>query len=200
MLKPTVDVMLQSMARKGYVVFTREEKNYNLNIIGIRSEKGIPNRFDDTMVLLWRYQSLWNIHYFPITTDPGTYWLNNPMGVKGTAILKPGQYRNSHKIGFHQGKYQALVQYSPLTVYRDANKDSKLDFFLEQEGLFGINIHRASAHGSSVYVDRWSAGCQVFASAGDFYFFMEKVKASSRIHGNIFTYTLLDEIDLVRTL
>ena len=32
------------------------------------------------------------------------------------AILKEGQYRGSHKIGLHQGKYEALRQKKPLKV------------------------------------------------------------------------------------
>lgn len=197
MIKPKIETMLLSMARKGYVVFTKDEKNYNLNLIGIRSDDDTPNVFNDTLVVMWRFRSVWNIVYYPITTDPGTYWLNNPMNVQGTAVLKPGQYRNSHRIGQHQGKYQALVQYSPLTVYRDANKDSKIDFFSEQEGLFGINIHRATAHGVSRFVDKWSAGCQVFSSAVDFNIFMETVRRAGDLHGKVFTYTLLEQKDII---
>lgn len=67
------------------------------------------------------------------------------MNPKGTAILAPGQYQSSHKIGLHRGKYKALVQHRPVTVYRDNNKDSKYDLepTKKDTGIFGINIHKA---------------------------------------------------------
>ena len=66
------------------------------------------------------------------------------MNKDGVAILKPGQYRGSHKLGLHQGKYEALRQKSPVKVYRDNNKDGDYDLIEEnvQEGIFGINIHK----------------------------------------------------------
>ena len=66
---------------------------------------------------------------------------------KGTAVLKPGQYRGSHKIRLHGGKYTALGQKKNVTVYRDRNKDDKYDLNEStcDTGLFGINIHRATA-------------------------------------------------------
>ena len=45
--------------------------------------------------------------------------------VKGTAILVPGQYRGAYKIGFHKGKYKALVQAKPVKLYIDNDKDNK---------------------------------------------------------------------------
>ena len=39
----------------------------------------------------------WKFFCFEATTDPGDNWMDNPMvREKGTAILKPGQYRGSH--------------------------------------------------------------------------------------------------------
>ena len=50
---------------------------------------------------------------------------------------------------------------------------------------------------NTVYsVDRWSAGCQVFASAGDFAKFMELVEKSAEEYGPSFSYTLLMEKQL----
>ena len=83
------------------------------------------------------------------------------MNDKGVAILKPGQYRGSHTIGLHQGKYEALKQGGKVKVYRDANRDMNYDEKVIQEGVFGINIHKAGAN--STYVENWSEGCQVFS-------------------------------------
>ena len=41
----------------------------------------------------------------------------------GCAVLKPGQYRGSHKLRLHGGKYLALGQKKPVTVYRDNNRN-----------------------------------------------------------------------------
>lgn len=46
---------------------------------------------------------MWNYFVFPATTDPGTFYRENPLSVKGTAIMKPGQYRGAYMIGRHRG-------------------------------------------------------------------------------------------------
>ena len=79
-------------------------------------------------------------------------------------------------------------------MYRDSNKDSKLDFVNEETGMFGINIHKSGE--SSTQVDRWSAGCQVFARVKDFNKFMNLVQKGNNKYGNSFTYTLINETDL----
>jgi hypothetical protein len=120
--------------------------------------------------------------------------LKNPLRKEGTAILKSGQYRGSHQLGLHQGKYQALTQKNPLPVFRDKDKDSEYDLIPEsiQTGIFGINIHRSNPYTESELVDKWSAGCQVFKRVKDFNLFMGLCRKSSKIWGNSFTYTLID--------
>lgn len=175
-----------------------EGKNYNffetINIIGVRSNQIIANSFDDWLYLIFSDENgETSIHEFPITTDPGAYWLKNPLNVAGTAILIPGQYTDSHAIGLHQGKYEALKQQKPLKIWRDNTKDLTLDTAGEiHEGIFGINIHRSNATSESSIVEKWSAGCQVFKKAADFNFFMEVCRNSNQ---QAFTYTLLEETD-----
>jgi hypothetical protein len=122
------------------------------------------------------------------------------MNKDGVAILKEGQYRGSHMIGLHQGKYEALRQKKPLKVYRDKDKDGVYDFIEEnvKEGIYGINIHRATANPGkkSVAVDKWSAGCQVIAANDDFKLFMEIVNKAAKVWGNSFTYTLIKSSDI----
>ena len=117
----------------------------------------------------------------------------------GVAILKPGQYRGSHKIGLHKGKYEALRQQKPVKVYRDNNKDGKYDMIEENvhEGIFGINIHKAGKFvNGSTQIDKWSAGCQVFSKESDFNEFMEICRKARDIWGNSFTYTLIESNDI----
>ena len=100
----------------------------------------------------------------------------------------------------HAGKYLALGQQKPVKVYRDNNRDSKYDLFEErvEEGIFGINIHRATgrAGGKSTRVDKWSAGCQVIADNDDWHEFLDVCQTAREIWGNSFTYTLLESKDI----
>jgi hypothetical protein len=178
---------------KGYQIFTRP---YELNIVGIRSHQTRANRFDDELHVFFKTNSGSTEHYiFKVTTDPGTFWLNNPMKPKGTAILKEGQYINVYSIGLHRGKYKALIQtLGKVTVIRDYNRDAVLDFLngKEETGWFGINLHRASKSGKTKYVENHSAGCQVFEDADDFDLFMELAERHKKLYGNKFSYTLID--------
>ena len=184
-------------AEKNYAFFLAGD--YNLNIFGIRKYPGTVNKFDDVIGLAYKVNSVWTLKMYDATTDPGLYWMNNLMNVDGTAILKEGQYRGAWKIGLHKGQYQALVQNKNITVYRDRNKDNKHDFDENrlQSGMFGINIHRATANAGqkSVQVDKWSAGCQVIAANADFKEFMNIVNKAAKLYGKTFTYTLIDILD-----
>lgn len=182
---------LQMVEDAGHAVFTRGQ--YNLNIVGIRTPPSQPNTFDDELHLVFKdHTDTWVDLSFQCTTDPGLYYLRNPMNVNGTAILKPGQYRGSHKIGQHRGQYTALVQASPVTVYRDRNRNDTMDLLAgqTQTGTFGINIHHAGT--DSKLVGRWSAGCTVVANLHDWDILMAIVRRSADLYGDRFTYTLID--------
>tara|TARA_R110000803_G_scaffold147382_2_gene212965 strand:+ start:296 stop:904 length:609 start_codon:yes stop_codon:yes gene_type:complete len=181
-----------------------EGGDYNLNIVGIRNsdtQGKVTNKFDDCVTVSYSVNGEMMFHCFGATTDPGSHWERNLMNKDGVAILVPGQYRGSHIIGLHQGKYEALRQKSPLKVYRDKNKDGVYDFTEEsiKEGIYGINIHRATSRegGKSTQIDRWSAGCQVIAANSDFKLFMELTNKSAKLYGNSFTYTLIESKDIV---
>ena len=115
---------------------------------------------------------------------------------KGCAVLKPGQYRGSHKLRLHSGKYLALGQKDNVTVYRDNNRNDKyeVDESTCDTGVFGINIHRATAleGKTSTYVNKWSAGCQVIASNDDWFAFLEICQTAREVWGNSFSYTLIE--------
>jgi len=190
----TTQEIIKVMEDKGFPVFKNFNKNYNLNIIGIRTKDNSSNAFNDQLIVLWKYNGEWNRLNYKITTDPGTYWRENPMNVNGTAILCEGHHKGMWSFGFHRNKYKALVQTTPVEVYRDNNKDNVLDFDVPKEkGLFGINCHKASYSGTSTQVDKWSAGCQVFADSGEYYEFLELCEDAENNWGNRFSYTLLLE-------
>jgi hypothetical protein len=188
-----IKTLLATMLQKQYIVYTRP---FELNIIGHRKKNTVPNQFDDTIHVFYkREDGEWVINSFPATTDPGSYWLQTLMNPNGTAILKPGQYIHSHRIGLHRKKYQALVQQNPVSVWRDANKDNYLDFnnAKEETGIFGINIHRAKMKGITINVNDHSAGCQVLANVNDFVLMMALANRHKKLYGNNFSYTLLVE-------
>lgn len=193
-----LEMIQTALVQKGFKIFTRP---FELNIVGVRADSVKPNSFDDTINIFYKTSDgNWQFQRFPATTDPGTYWLQNPMNTEGTAIVKHGQYINSHTIGLHRGKYLALVQQNPLTVIRDYDRNAVLDFMngKEETGVFGINIHHASQYGTTQAVDKYSAGCQVFANINDFNLFMQLADRHKSLYGNNFTYTLIDERALVR--
>lgn len=194
-MNSTIPAVLQ---KKGYSLFLRP---FELNIVGVRRDNLKPNTFDDAIYVFFNNKEGALIeHKFSATTDPGTYWLQNPMNPQGTAILKEGQYLHAYGLGLHRGKYMALVQKRPVTVMRDYDRNAVLDFMngREEKGLFGINIHRASEKGTTKTVDQYSAGCQVFASATEYILFLSLCERHKQLYGNAFTYTLIDERALSR--
>ena len=199
---PTREQIETAVKAKGYKWF--ENGDYNLNIVGVRNAETlneVTNKFDDHLTLSYKVDGEWNYHCFDCTTDPGKHWVENVLSEKGVAILKEDQYRGSHKIRLHQGKYEALGQQKPVTVYRDNNKDGTYDLNEDntQTGLFGINIHRATKWEGkkSTQIDKWSAGCQVIAANDDFRLFMEICNKAKDTWGNSFTYTLINSNDLI---
>lgn len=183
---------------KGYVWFEdAANKGFDVNIVGIRNSstgQKVTNAFDDYLTISYKENGEWKFHIWPATTDPGKKGVLEYHNAAGVARLVEGQYRGSHGIGLHQGRYEALKQAKNVKVYRDADKDLEYDENKIQEGIFGINIHKAGA--DSTYVENWSEGCQVFKKSADFDAFMVICNKSKNIHGNSFTYTLIESSDI----
>lgn len=186
------------LENRGYAFF--ESGDYNLNIVGVRNDSGDATKFDDFINLLYKVDGEWVCDIYPATTEPGMNILKRPINSKGTAILVPGQYRSTYKIDTHGGKrkYTALCQRSgKVRVWRDDNRDSTPDYVgPEDEGMYGINIHRQFGSDEREYTGGVSAGCQVFQSSKDFYEFMDTCNRAADKWGNSFTYTLIAEQDL----
>ena len=196
----TLEQIKDAVKAKGYKWF--ESGIFNLNIVGIRnSETGseITNKFDDLITVSYKTdKDTWVYWEADCTTDPGKHWAENLFNPNGVAILVPGQYRKSHTIGKHKGKYLALKQCGKVKVYRDDNRNANYDLNPRsiQEGLFGINIHRASATGTSKQINKWSAGCQVIADNIKFDEFMSLAEEAAEHWGDLFTYTLIESKDV----
>ena len=183
---------------KGYVYFEDvNNKGFDVNIVGIRNSstgQKVTNAFDDHITLSYKENGEWKFHIWSATTDPGKNGVLEYHNAAGVARLVEGQYRGSHGIGLHQGKYEALKQAKNVKVYRDANKDLNYDENKIAEGVFGINIHKAGA--DSTYVENWSEGCQVFKKSAEFEEFMKICRKARDTHGNSFTYTLIESSDI----
>jgi len=192
---PSGPLLFDALQKKGYTIFTEMPSILapNLNIIGLRAKPGTPNAFDDLICFLWQERGAWHLESWAATTDPGTYWLQNPMRVDGTAILCPGQYRGCWALGLHKGQYPALVQAKPdsFAVWRDGDKNVVPNFGgTVYHDAGGINMHHAGE--ASLKVDKWSAGCQVFARTADYARAMDLIQQSAATFGPKFSYILLD--------
>lgn len=180
MKKYTVDELKTKFTELGY-------EWGDFHIVGVRSKANLTNVFDDMIAIVNKDKITW----FSCTTNPGTHWLKNLLNSKGTALLKPAQYLNTWSLGLHQGKYEALVQTKPVTVFRDKNlNDISEETAVTDTGLFGINIHRANEKAISKIIDKWSAGCTVLNNPVEFKEFLHSCKLSNKKQ---FTYTLLRE-------
>lgn len=185
----------KAVKAKGYKYF--ENGDLNVNIIGIRNStpgNKVTNLFDDWLTISYKINGIWQFFIWNATTDPGKAPMVTGNKIGGIARVVPGQYPGSHMIRLHQGKYEALGQKANIKVYRDNDRDMEYDVDVTTEGIYGINIHKAGL--DSTWVERWSEGCQVFKRVKDFDEFMRICKKASKVHGNSFTYTLIESKDI----
>lgn len=152
-------------AIKEYIL--NETKDYTLNIkelVWVRTDMNLTNTFDDFVVLLIDKE----IKYVaPCSTTAGNFYVKNPItygGITGTAIAKKQQVIMSHQF-ISSANWKSLwlgmpyfKQMKAIEIYRDGNKDGKIDTQISTKGIYGINLHHG---GLGSIVDRWSAGCQV---------------------------------------
>tara|TARA_B100000989_G_scaffold295257_1_gene275918 strand:+ start:800 stop:1432 length:633 start_codon:yes stop_codon:yes gene_type:complete len=197
--KVLADQYKKTLKNKGFVFF--ENGDYNLNIIGVRNDSGDASKFDDFINVIYKVNGNWVCDIYPMTTEPGPSILKRPLksvAHKGTAILVPGQYRSTYKIGWHGNRergHMALCQRGgKVSVWRDNNRDTTPDYHgPEDVGWYGINIHKHRGSNARINTGGASAGCQVFQSSVDFSEFMETCSDARDKWGNSFTYTLLEE-------
>lgn len=204
-MKYTASITRARCEIRDFKIFSSQVKNYNLNIVGTRSKNIRAGKFNDTLSVMWSYKDIEHYKEWPITTDPGLYYLKNPfVKSKGTAIMKQGQYRGAYKLagsssqfplkGHGRTNYLCLRQVKPVWFYRDVNRDGILDFnesSLENK-VIHANIHRASTNYILEWIGKYSAGCQVFQNYEHYKEFLNLCIESEKRWGNSFTYTLID--------
>lgn len=201
----STEAILSVIKNKGYVL---REGKFQINLIGLRIG-GYDNQFTEKLFVLWKNEkNEWEKREFKWTTVAGTegQGFKNPitvLGVTGTAVLKEGQYLNTYTfVDDYNGwlNYPYFYQTGTVTVYRDGNRDSDLEYDAPQQaGLFGINLHRMSNNGvdsntvNSAYAS-WSIGCQG-APEPTFAQIVELARVTARLYGNVFDYTLINKTD-----
>lgn len=186
----------RTVVSKGYRWF--DDKDLHLNIVGVRNSNfgdAVTNLFDDRLTVSYKQNGGWIYKEWKSTTDPGTRGVMQYGNRAGVARLVPGQYIDAYIIRKHAGKYEALGQNGPVKVFRDPNRDMTYDENKIQEGVFGINIHKAGR--DSTYVENWSEGCQVFKRSADFEEFMTIARQAKKAGFYYFTYTLIESKDIV---
>ena len=138
----TKEQIKNTMLAKGYRWFDdAANKGYDVNIIGVRNNAPsiadkVTNVFDDVLTVSYKVAGDWKFESWPATTDPGKKGVLEYHNAAGVARLVEGQYRGSHTIRLHQGKYEALGQAKNVKVYRDSNKDLTYNEDTIQEGIF----------------------------------------------------------------
>ncbi len=176
-----------------------------LNLFGERSVNSQSDKFDDIVGCAWvNENSVPCIVNYKATTDPGKYWLQNPMNKKGTIIMVPGQYLEAYGIGKHKGEYEAFVQIAHIAYVRDNNKDTVLDFSLYRDkekfkkevfwDICGTNLHRSSAWNIIPFIGQYSAGCQVLQNPKEFATLIELRDKSALKGWKKFDYTLFETL------
>lgn len=157
--------------------------------VWIRTDQVLDNKFSDICV---RFNGGNADMVMACSTTAGDYYIFNPLtvgGITGAALACEQQVINSHKF-VSSPNWKSLwlgapyfYQEGAIEIYRDGNKDRKLDKAIKTKGWYGINFHRA---GLGSFVDTWSAGCQVVADKAWF----EAIKIFQS--GQKINYTLIE--------
>ena len=199
----TLEKLFTIATAKDYKIFDNNGMfDYNLNIWGFRSNSSDTKYYNDVFAIFWqRLSGTWDMELFTGTTKPSDVLLINPVNPDGAAIVVPDQYRKLWSFGFHHNRrdHKALIQFSPIKVYRDSDDDATLDEddSTIQEGMFGINMHHGSLNGTDV-IGAYSAGCQVHEDINRYNnVFIPLIESSVKEGNTTFSYTLCLEDDLL---
>lgn len=159
----TIDILKKIYANNGLILYS----DGRINIACFRNKERKANAFDDSLYTIKRNNNGdWEVSKFRCTVDPGLTQLQNPTFPEaqknGTAIVCEHQTVKFKWATIGKGKYNhpCLLQAEPILLYRDKNKDDKLDFVnKELSPNAGICIHCFGNYGETERVNNRSAGC-----------------------------------------
>lgn len=139
-----------------------------------------PDKFNDTLVLLWVEGGEPRVREFPVTTETGA----RDFGYHSSSQLRPNR-RYSYVNGWHRGYNALSIAEWGYRVRDDANgnghwdsdRNGWLDGGDDDHGRVGSahNIHMGSPSGSGfgdARIRSWSAGCQVMPGAANWDLFI----------------------------
>jgi hypothetical protein len=172
--KLTVDGFIGAKTLQAVTAYTKNrfsELNWaypQKGLIWLRLDDNLTDTFDDAVCLV-QNGSVMNV--YPCSTTAGDYYIFNPItwaGITGTAIACEQQVKNCHQF-MTGGNWLTLWSKQPyfqqvqnLWIYRDGNKERKINRDRKQVGNFGINLHRGWSG-----LKNWncSAGCMIVPDA-----------------------------------
>jgi hypothetical protein len=217
--KPEVDLsknnlearIIRYMLKMNYRVSVGPQRYNIVYIEGMNANGSLnsdaPNQFNDRRMVIEIPSEVPILKQnWEATTEPGTAYTLKPMGrgIKfGAARIAFGQYK-AWQVGTHWGSgaepHEALVQASPISVYRDKNKDFiRTGDFLDT-GNFEINQHWGYDLPRND-IGYAGAGCLVGRTRQGHREFMELIKQDKRYQLNKkyrFVTTIIPGDDLVK--
>ena len=197
--------IIKYMLVKNYHISSKPSEYNIVYVEGIDADgtenNDAPNKFNDRRILIEIVDSIPKIiGNWEATTEPGTFWTNNPMNSKGAARIKFDQFK-AWRVGTHKIQFPALLQVADITVHRDFDRNGfRTGDKLDTGSDFGINQHHAN-DASRHDIGRWSAGCLVGRSKAEHNKFMEIIMQDRRYNLNsnyIFETTIIPGDDLLK--
>ncbi|MFE1744554.1 peptidoglycan-binding domain-containing protein [Coleofasciculus sp. H7-2] len=214
--KPEVDLtknnlearIIAYMLKMNYRVSVGQQRYNIVYVEGMNADGSLnsdaPNQFNDRRMVIEIPNEVPILRQnWEGTTEPGTTLTLTPMNALGAARIAFGQYK-AWKVGTHWGKgaepHEALEQVSPVSVYRDKNKDfiRKGDFL--DTGNFDINQHYGFDYPRND-IGMAGAGCLVGRTRQGHRDFMALIKQDKRYQLNKeyrFVTTIIPGDDLVK--
>jgi hypothetical protein len=193
--------------KMNYPFFISRNKNYNLNIGAIRSSDLTPDTYNDTIFLAWEWQGRGYLKTYKGTTDPGLYYLLNPINVNGTAIIIPEYYRGVYEIGWHRKNtsfaHMALRQKAPMKYWREKEYTVTSQLPINHEVVYEeigfTNLHSKPMNFPvTQFIGKVSAGCIVVQDPVLFHNeFIPICREGAKNFGNSFSFALFYEPDLI---
>lgn len=171
------------------------DAEFDLNVGGVRNDSRTPDAWDDVIFVAYKDPSKrYRCERFVATTDPGGFFLQNPLTSLGTIVVEEAYHSKLWSPGKHgisgSNPYDAMVQTGKLKYRRDNDRD----LVIEQNGPLidgtgnGVNLHHG--YGSKL-VGRNSAGCQVVRMPASLLRILALVEAQRLAgHGSSVSYGL----------